>query len=344
MAEGDVTRRLTTIVAIDVAGYSRLMGTDEAGTLARLKEHRAATDPIYAAHGGRIVGTAGDGLLLEFPSVVEAVASAVEVRKVMAERNAPLPDDEKMLYRIGINLGDVLADGDDIYGDGVNVAARIEALAEPGGICISRTVRDNVRDRMDIALDDLGEVEVKNIARPVRVFRVLGEGEAPAVPRRPVAAKKWLAAATVVLLIAVAGGAGWWWQQQPDFEPADPAKMAYALPEKPSIAVLPFDNLSGDPAQDFFSDGITESIISTLSKLPNMFVIARNSTFTYKAKSTDVRHVAEELGVRYVLEGSVQRSGEQVRVTAQLVDALSGYHLWSEQYDRELADIFCTSG
>ena len=326
MAEAEVTRRLTTIVAVDVAGYSRLMGADETGTLTRLKEHRAVTDPIVEAHGGRIVGTAGDGLLLEFPSVVEAVASAVEVQNIMGERNADLPDDEKMLYRIGINLGDVLADGDDIFGDGVNVAARIEALAEPGGICISRTVRDNVRDRMDIALDDLGEVEVKNIVRPVRVFRVLAEGEA-ASPVRATFSKRWLAAAMVVVAGVVAGGL-WWWQPWVErVAPADPAKMAFALPDKPSIAVLPFDNLSADKEQEYFSDGVTEDIITDLSKISGLFVVARNSTFTYKGKAVKIRQVGEELGVRYVLEGSVRRSEDKIRITAQLIDAATGGHV-----------------
>ena len=336
----DVTRRLAAIVAIDVAGYSRLMGADEAGTLTRLKEHRAATDPIGAEHGGRIVGTAGDGLLLEFPSVIEAVNFARKTQAVMAERNADLPDDHKMLYRIGINLGDVMVDGDDIYGDGVNVAARIEALAEPGGICISRAARDQVRDRMEIDLEDQGEVEVKNIVRPVRVFRVLAEGEVARAPvkQRPVG--QWIVAAAVLLLVVVVGGGVWWWQEQPDFEPADPAKMAYALPENPSIAVLPCDNLTGDKNQEFIGDGLAENIIAVLATSPDLVVIARNSSFTFKGKATKVQEVAEQLGVRYVLECSVQQSGDQLRVTAQLIDAIDGKHLWAERYDRPLKDLF----
>ena len=316
MAENEPTRRLTVIVAIDVAGYSRLMGEDDAGTLKRLKEHRAVVDPISTEHVGRIVGETGDGALFEFPSVVEAVNFATKTQALMAERNADMPDDQKMLFRIGINLGDVLAEGDTLYGDGVNVAARLEGLAEPGGICISRTVRDNVRDRMEIALEDMGEVEVKNIARPVRVFRVLAEGEVAKTPRKPFPTKRWVAAAAALLLVVVVGGGVWRWQEQPDFEPVDPAKMAYALPEKPSIAVLPFDNLTGDKEQDYLGDGLTENIIAVLSTSPLLFVIARNSSFTYKGKPTKVQIVAEQLGIRYVLEGSVQRSGEQLRVPA----------------------------
>ena len=233
MAEGGAQRRLAAIVAVDVAGYSRLMGADEQGTLAAMTAHRDAMAPLVEAHAGRLVGQAGDGLLFEFPSVVEAVTCSMEMQAAMAERNHEVPEDRKMLYRIGINLGDVLVEGDDIFGDGVNVAARIEALAEPGGICISRTVRDNVRDRMDISLEDLGEVEVKNIVRPVRVFRVLREGETAGkltVTVRPL----WqsLAIAAVLIMAIISGGGAWWWQQQPDFEPADPEKFAYKLPEK----------------------------------------------------------------------------------------------------------------
>jgi len=344
----EAERRLAAIVAMDVAGYSRLMGEDEQGTLLRLTEHRAVIDPIGSEHGGRIVGTAGDGVLVEFPSVIEAVGFALRCQATMAERNADLPDDEKMLFRIGINLGDVLVQNDDIFGDGVNVAARIEALAEPGGVCISRTVRDNVRDRMDIDFDDMGEVEVKNIARPVRVFRVSAEPDVvaaikptatptAATSRRP----KWrlIAAAAALLAVVVAGGGYWWWQQ-PDFEPADPDKFAFELPEKPSIAVLPFDNLSDDESQGFIGDGLAENIIAALATSPDLLVIARNSTFVYKGKPTKVQTIAEQLGVRFVLEGSVQRSGEKLRVTAQLIDAVNGRHLWAGRFDRTMGDLF----
>ena len=344
MSEGNTERRLAAIVAIDVAGYSRLMGADEEGTLAALKGHREVVDPISIEHGGRIVGTAGDGVLLEFPSVIEAVAAAVKVQTIMAERNADIPDDKKMLFRVGINLGDVLVDEDgDIFGEGVNVAARIEALAEPGGIYLSRFARDQIRDRMEIDLEDKGEVEVKNIARPVRVFRVLGKGEEANPPvQAPQQRPRWQISAAIVglIVLVLAGGGAWWWNKQPDFEPADLAKFAYKLPEKPSIAVLPFDNWSGDKANDYLGDSLTENIIAVLASHPDLFVIARNSSFHYKGKPTKVQQVAEELGVRYVLEGSVQKSGEKIRVTAQLVDAVNGRHLWAERYEREGEDWF----
>ncbi len=342
MVEGNTERRLAAIVAIDVAGYSRLMGADEDSTLAALKSHRGASMTIGEQHGGRMVGTAGDGVLWEFPSITEAVNAAIEIQALINERNVGLADDRKMLFRIGINLGDVMVDDDDIYGDGVNVAARIEALASPGGICLSRAARDQVRDRMDINLEDMGEIEVKNIARPVRVFRVLPEGETAAPPSTEKTKMKWFVPAitAVVLLIAIVGGITFWWQTQPDFEPADPTKFAYKLPEKPSIAVLPFDNLTGDKKQDYLGDGLTENIIAVLATSPNLFVIARNSSFTYKGKATKVQKVAEQLGVRYVLEGSVQRDGEKSRITAELVDAVNGRHLWSKRYDRKLDNIF----
>ncbi len=306
MAEERIQRRLAAILAADVVGYSRLMGEDEAGTLAALKAHRVALiDPKIAEHQGRIVKTTGDGMLVEFPSVVEAVQCAVEVQRGMAERNADVPDGRKMLLRIGINLGDVIVEGDDIYGDGVNVAARLEGLAEPGGICIRRTVRNQVRDKLPLVFEDMGEVEVKNIARPIRVFRVLLE---PTTPR---------------------GG-----------ETTAATKSELALPDKPSIAVLPFVNMSGDPEHEYFADGITEDIITALSRLRWFFVIARNSSFAYKGKAVDVKQVGRELGVRYILEGSVRRAGTRIRITAQLVDTLSGAHHWAQTFDRELTDIF----
>ena len=339
MNEGDFKRRLTTIVAMDVAGYSRLMGVDETGTLARLKERRAIIDPINKAYGGRLVGTAGDGLLLEFSSVVDAVTCAIEVQAALVECNAELSDDEKMLFRIGINLGDVLADGNDIFGDGVNIAARIEALAEPGGICISRTVRDSVRDRMDVDLGDMGDIEVKNIARPVRVYQVLLLGQKFTTPTKPAIFRKtYLAAAFVCIATIVAGSA--WWLQQPDTNPVGISTSTAKLPDKPSIAVLPFDNFSGDPAQDSFADGMTEDLITDLSKVSGLFVVARNSSYAYKAEAVDVRTVAGELGVRYILEGSIRKLGDRVRINAQLIDAKTGEHLWAERYDRPVEDIF----
>ncbi len=295
------TRRLAAILAADVAGYLRLMGTDEEGTLERLKAlRRELLDPKIAEHHGRIVKTTGDGMLVEFASVVDAVRCAVEVQQAMPERNTNVAADNRIELRIGINLGDVIVEGDDLYGDGVNIAARVEALADAGGVFVSNTVHDHVRDRLPFLFEDLGEQQVKNIARPVRVYRVRdveGGTDAPASPALP-------------------------------------------LPDKPSIAVLPFQNMSADPEQEFFSDGITEDITTALSKVHWFFVIARNSSFTYKGRAIDVKQVGRELGVRYVLEGSVRKAGNRVRVTGQLIDATTGNHVWAERYDRELADIF----
>jgi adenylate cyclase len=295
------TRRLAAILAADVAGYSRLMGVDEEVTLAALKTlRRDLSDPKIREHHGRIVKTTGDGLLVEFGSVVDAVRCAVEVQREMAERNTSILPARRIEFRIGINLGDIIKDKGDIYGDGVNVAARLEALAEPGGICVSRVVRDQVRDKLDFAFEDGGEQQVKNIARPVRVFRVhLGE-------------------------VATAAS-----------EPAPPP-----LPEKPSLAVLPFQNMSGDPEQEYFADGMVEEIITALSRIPWLFVIARNSTFTHKGQAIDVKRVGRELGVRYVLEGSVRRGGGRIRITAQLIEAETGAHLWADRFDGSLEDVF----
>ena len=303
MAEARVQRRLAAILAADVAGYSRLMGVDEEGTLAALKElRRDLADPKIKEHRGRIVKTTGDGLLVEFASVVDAVRCAVEVQREMASRNARVPEDTRIQFRIGINLGDIIKDGRDIYGDGVNVAARLEALAEPGGICVNRVVRDQVRDKLDFGFEDAGEQRVKNIARPLRVYHV-----------RP--------------------------GQLAD-EEMSAAQPPLALPDKPSLAVLPFTNMSGDPEQEFVSDGIAEDVISALSHYPSLFVIARNSTFTYKGRAVDVKQVGRELGVRYVLEGGVRKAGNRIRVTAQLIEAETGNHVWANRYDRDLADIF----
>ncbi len=282
MAEKRVQRRLAAILAADVVGYSRLMGRDEAGTLARLKKLRAEfLHPKVAEHGGRIVKTTGDGTLIEFASAVDAVTHAVDVQRGMVERNASLPDDERFDLRLGINVGDIIIDGDDIHGDGVNIAARLEGLAEAGGICISGTVFDQIGNKLDLAVDDLGPQSVKNIAEPVGFYRVgRDEAGAPAVP-----------------------------------------DGAPALPDKPSIAVLPFDNMSGDPEQEYFADGIAEDIITSLSHTHWLFVIARNSSFTFKGTAVDVKRVSEELGVRYVLEGSVRKAGNRVRITAQLMVA-----------------------
>jgi adenylate cyclase len=299
------TRRLAAILAADVAGYSRLMGADEEGTLDRLKVlRRELADPKIKEHRGRIVKTTGDGLLVEFGSVVDAVRCAVDVQREMAERNTAVAAERRIEFRIGINLGDIIKDRGDIHGDGVNVAARLEALAEPGGICVSRVVRDQVRDKLDFGFDDRGEQQVKNIARPVRIFDVRIAGE------------KATAA------------------------PDPPTRASLPLPDKPSISVLPFTNMSGDPEQEYFADGMVEDIITGLSRIKWLFVIARNSTFVYKGKPIDVKQVGRELGVRYVLEGSVRKSGNRVRVTGQLIDTASATHVWAERYDRALDDIF----
>jgi TolB-like protein/class 3 adenylate cyclase len=297
------TRRLAAILAADVVGYSRLMGEDEEGTLAALKTlWRDLSDPKIKEHHGRIVKTTGDGLLVEFASVVDAVRCAVDVQREMAARNADVPAKRRIEFRIGINLGDIIKDRGDIFGDGVNVAARLEALAEPGGICVNRVVRDQVRDRLDIAFEDMGEQQVKNIARPVRAFRVVAE-------------------------------------DKPVPELSEPLPTL-ALPDKPSIAVLPFQNMSGDPEQEYFADGMVEEIITAISRLPWLFVIARNSSFAYKGKSPDVRQVGRELGVRYVLEGSVRKAGNRVRITGQLVDTIAGAHIWGDRFDGTFDDIF----
>jgi adenylate cyclase len=302
MAETRVQRRLAAILAADAVGYSRLIGADEEGTLAALKAHRLELiDPKVERHHGRIVKTTGDGALIEFASVVDAVRCAIDVQRGMAERNTGVPSDERIEFRIGINVGDIVIDGDDILGDGVNIAARLEGLAEPGGVLVSRAVRDQVRDRLDLVLEDLGEHELKNIARPVRVYRVRASVESKAAPARG---------------------------------------ETLPLPDKPSIAILPFANRSGDPEQEHFADGIVEDIITGLSRLRWLFVIARNSSFTYKGRNVDVRQVGRELGVRYVLEGSVRKGGNRIRITAQLVEAETGNHLWAERYDRALGDVF----
>src|SRR5262245_14263237 len=297
-------RRLAAIFAADVVGYSRLIGADEEGTLERLKAHRRELiDPKIAEHQGRIVKTTGDGVLVEFASVLKAVRCAIEVQHGMLHRNADVPQEHRIEFRIGINLGDVILDEGDIYGDGVNVAARLEGIAEPGAVYISRAVRDLVRDKAEIVLEDLGERPLKNIAKPIGVFRIVA-------PDR-------------------AGGA-------PHIAAPPP------VPLKPSIAVLPFANMSGDVEQEYFSDGLTEDLITDLSKVSGLFVIARNSSFVYKGRSLKVQEIGRDLGVRFVLEGSIRKTGNRVRITAQLIDAGSGGHLWAERFDRDLTDIFAT--
>jgi len=297
MAEARVERRLAAILAADVAGYSRLMGSDEEGTLAALKACRhELIDPKIAEYRGRTVKTTGDGALVEFPSAVDAIRCAIEIQRAMAARNAAIPEDRRVEFRIGINVGDIIIDGGDIYGDGVNIAARVESLSSPGEICLSDNAYQQIKGKLAFDVSDLGEQHLKNIAQPVRVYGVRLDG----TPERP----------------------------------------ALVLPDKPSIAVLPFQNMSGDPEQEYFADGISEDIITGLSKLRWFFVIARNSSFTYKGKAVDVKRISRELGVRYVLEGSVRKGGNRVRITSQLIDATTGNHLWAECYDGDLIDVF----
>jgi adenylate cyclase len=299
VASDRVERRLTAILAADIAGYSRLMGADEEGTLTQMKTHRRALfDPKIEEHRGRIVKTTGDGLLVEFASVVDAMRCAVDVQRGMIARNAEIANDKRIEFRMGVNVGDIIIDGGDIFGDGVNVAARLEGLAEPGGICVSARVQEDIRDKLDIAFADEGEQQLKNIAWPVRVYRVqLGAGTAPARP-------------------------------------------PLTLPDKPSIAVLPFDNMSSEPDQDYLADGIVEAITGALSRIRSFFVIARNSAFIYKGRATNVRDIGRELGVAYVLEGSVQKAGNRVRIIVQLVETEGGAHVWTGRHDGTIDDIF----
>jgi TolB-like protein/class 3 adenylate cyclase/Tfp pilus assembly protein PilF len=299
-----VERKLAAILAADVAGYSRLMGADEEGTLSRLKAHRKdLIDPKISEYRGRIVKTTGDGILIEFPSVVDAVRCAIDVQRAMADRNAGEPSGQRIQFRVGVNLGDIIIDGDDIHGDGVNIAARLEGLAEPGGICISQTVFNHTRGKITIDVEDLGEQALKNIVQPIHVYRIaLKSSPGSAMSRSP--------------------------------EPA------LALPDKPSIAVLPFQNMSGDAEQEYFTDGMVEEIITALSRMRWLFVIARNSSFTYKDRTVDVKQVGRELGVRYVLEGSVRKAATRLRITGQLIDTSTGGHLWADRFDGGLEDVF----
>jgi adenylate cyclase len=304
MVGNRVDRRLAAILAADIAGYSRLMGVDEEGTLQQLKAHRKELiDPKITEYRGRVVKTTGDGMLVEFVSVVDAVRCAVDIQRSMIERNANVPTESRIQFRVGINVGDIISDDNDIYGDGVNVAARLEALAEPGGIMVSRNVHDQVCDKLSFGFEDMGEQTVKNIARPIGVHRVhiteTAVNPTAAVPKHELASSS-----------------------------------------RPSLAVLPFANMSGDPEQEYFAEGISEDILTALSKLRWFFVIARNSSFTYKGRTVDVKRVARELGVRYVLEGSVRRGGNRVRITAQLIDAATGNHIWADRYDGDLTDVF----
>ena len=356
-----VERRLAAILAADVTGYSRLMGADEEGTLERLKAHRRElVDPKIREHRGRIVKTTGDGMLVEFPSVVDAVRCAVEIQRAMTDRNVETPEDKRITFRTGINLGDVIIDHEDIYGDGVNIAARLEALAEPGGICISRVVRDQIRDKLPYPFEDMGEQSVKNIARPVRVFAMGAAAVAstplvaaqaqPGPARHRMLPGRAVIAASLVTGIGIGVAAWWAWPNadsspvsvqvptSPQSPPAVASTEAKAAPRL-SIVVLPFASLSNDPEQEYFADGITDDLTTDLSHISDSFVIARTTAFTYKGKPVDVKQIGRELGVRYVLEGSVRRAGDQVQVNVQLIDAESGAHIWADRFDTNRANL-----
>jgi TolB-like protein/class 3 adenylate cyclase/Flp pilus assembly protein TadD/rhodanese-related sulfurtransferase len=338
-------RRLAAILTADVVGYSRLMGEDEAGTVARLEGLTAEIlGPLIEQHSGRIVKLMGDGFLVEFGSVVDSLECAVSWQKAVEARAEQTSEDRAIRFRIGVNIGDVIVKGDDVYGDGVNVAARLEGLAQPGEVLVSRTVADHVKGKIGSGFEDLGERELKNISEPVQVYRVVAQTGAPttttAARKKTGLPKVPLIAAGLAVLILAAGAVLWLKPWAPRIEAASVERMALPLPDKPSVAVLPFDNMSGDAEQDYFSDGMTEDLITDLSKNPELFVIARNSSFAYKGQKVKVHQVAEELGVRYVLEGSVRRAGDQVRINAQLIDATTGGHLWAERYDGTIADVF----
>ena len=347
MSEERAKRKLSGILSADAVGYSRLMQEDEAWTIRTLEESKGLMSKLIKQFKGRVVDAPGDNLLAEFGSVVDATDCAVKIQQELKIKNAEFPDNRRMQFRIGVNLGDVVEEADRIYGDGVNIAARIEGLAESGGICISRTAYDHVKNKLELGYEYLGEHNVKNIAEPVRVYRVLMEPESAG---KVIGEKRFLGrfsrktamAAIICLVIAAGGLIGWniYLHQSKKVDPASLDKLAYPLPDKPSVAVLPFDNMSADPEQEYFSDGITEEIITALSKVPDIFVIARNSTFVYKGKPVKIKQVSEELGVRYVIEGSVRKAGDKLRITAQLIDAIKGHHLWAERYDGKMGDVF----
>jgi TolB-like protein/class 3 adenylate cyclase len=347
MNQEGTKRKLVALLSADVKEYSRLMSQDERGTIRTLTAYKEAMSSLIEEYKGRVVDAPGDNLLAEFGSVVDAVNCAVEIQRELAERNAELPNSRRMEFRIGINLGDIVVEEKKIYGDGVNIAARVESLAEGGGICISGTAYDHVENKLGLEYEYLGEQEVKNIPKPVRVYRVLSYPGAAAhrVVRAKIALeRKWRKTAfpiAAVLVIVVGALAIWYFHLRPSpMEVASVEKMAFPLPDKPSIAVLPFTNISEDPKQDYFADGMTEDLITDLSKISGLFVIARNSVFNYKGKPVKPRQVSRELGVRYVLEGSVRKADDRVRINAQLIDATTGGHLWAERYDGKLVDIF----
>jgi adenylate cyclase len=346
MADERANRKMSAILSADVKGYSRLMSVDEEGTVKALNECREIIAKCVSDHRGRVVDSPGDNVLAEFVSTVEAVKCAVKIQEDLKVRNAELPEDRRMEFRIGVNLGDVIEEKDRIYGDGVNIAARLEAMADPGGICVSKTAFDQIETKLPLGYEYLGEQSVKNIPKPVGAYRVLMKPDAAG---KVIGEKRFLgrysrrtAMAAIIILVVIAAGLVSWnvyLQQSKKVAPASVENMAYPLPDKPSIAVLAFDNLSGDSEQEYIADSISENIITALSYIPELFVIARNSSFTYKGKPVKVQQVSEELGVRHILEGSVLVSEEKIRITVQLIDALSGGHIWSERFDRELNDL-----
>ena len=339
-------RKLAAILSADAVGYSRLMAEDEAATVTTLATYREVMSTLIKQHRGRVVDSPGDNVLAEFSSVVDAVQCAVAVQNELQIRNAELSENRRMEFRIGINLGDVIDEEDRIYGDGVNVAARLEALADPGGICVSKTAFDQIETKLPLGYEYLGEQSVKNIPKPVGAYRVLMQPRVtvaekpidkklPAIRRVPI-----LVAAVALIGLAISVGIWQFYMSRPSVEPASLEKMAFPMPDKPSIAVLPFTNMSDDPKQEYFCDGMTEDLITDLSKISGLFVIARNSTFVYKGKPIKIRQVAEELGVRYVLEGSVRKAGDKLRINAQLIDAITGHHLWADRYTGIINDVF----
>jgi len=353
----DLTRRLSAILSADVEGYSRLMRDDDEATVQTITTYRTAMTHLINQYRGRVVDSPGDNILAEFTSVVDAVNCGVELQRELAERNAELPENRRMQFRIGVNSGDVVEEGERIYGDGVNIASRIEGLAEGGGICISGRVYDSIGGKLGLEFENLGEHEVKNIDKLIRVYRILSYPGAAAyrvVKAKKAVGKIWRNVVLAIAAVLILGGVAlaiWHFYLRPTPPPAEvaskkaptpesPDEMPPPISDEPSIAVLPFANISGDPNEDYLSDGITENIITALSKTPQMLVIAPNSVFTYKGKPVMVQQVSEELGVRYVLEGSVEKSGDKLRITAQLIDAKTGNHLWSESYDRDLKDLF----
>ena len=345
MTTQESKRKLTAILSADVKGYSRLMSQDEEATVKTLKQNRLTISGLVSEHRGRVVDSPGDNILAEFGSVVDALKCALKIQETLKDKNAELPENRRMEFRIGVNLGDVIEDEERVYGDGVNIAARLEGLAEAGGICVSGTAFDQVKNKVSVGYQYLGKQTVKNIPDPVRAYKVLLEPEAvgKVIGEKESKQRSWAgkAVTAVVVLVLVTGALVWnFYWRAPKIEPASKEKMAFPLPDKPSVAVLPFVNMTGDPAQDYISDGLTDYIITSLSSMPHLFVIASNSTFTYKGKPVKVQRVAEDLGVQYVLEGSMQKTENRVRLSVQLIDALNGRHLWAESYDRSLEDLF----